>query len=179
MARLLADAGLHGAVRGLHLDGDAATRSQRYTAVSTTGTANGNPDLRPIKSNQADATAEWYFSKTGSLTFAAFDKELKDPIIHQTFVTPVTDNHGTPVDFVTTAPVNGAKGYARGLEVAAYQQYFDRLPGFLSGFGLQANYTFVTSHQTLYNPVTGAYCGGTSGGVDNLNLNQNGCDTNG
>ena len=156
----------------------STSTGSNVTAVSTTGTANGNPNLRPIKSNQADATAEWYFSKTGSLTFAAFDKELKDIIINQTFVTPVTDNNGNEVDFVTTAPVNGAKGYARGLEVA-YQQYFDKLPGFLSGFGVQANYTFVNSHQTLYNPVTGSYCDGTSGGADNLNLNLNGCDTNG
>ena len=161
--------------------------SETYTAnadgsviesVSTTGTASGNPNLRPIKSNQADATAEWYFSKTGSLTFAAFDKQLKDIIINQTYDTPVKDDNGNVVDFVTTSPVNGAKGFARGFEVG-YQQYFDKLPGFLSGFGLQANYTFVNSHQTLYNPVTGAYCDGTSGGVDNLNLNLNGCDTNG
>jgi len=149
------------------------------TSVGDTGTASGNPNLKPIKSNQADATAEWYFSKSGSLTFAAFDKELKDVIINQTTLTRVLDTSGNPVDFVTTAPVNGAKGYARGFEVA-YQQYFDKLPGFLSGFGVQANYTFVNSHQTLYNPVPTASCGGSSSiGADNLNLNMNGCDTNG
>ncbi len=148
------------------------------TSVSETGTGSGNPDLKPIRSNQADATAEWYFGKSSSLTFAAFDKELKDVIINQSYVVPVADTSGNTVDFVTTAPINGAKGYARGFEVA-YQQYFDKLPGFLSGFGVQANYTFVNSHTTLYNPVTSAYCGSTSGGADNLNLNLNGCDTNG
>jgi iron complex outermembrane receptor protein len=148
------------------------------TSVSETGTASGNPNLRPIKSNQADLTAEWYFNKASSLTFAAFDKELKDIIVNQSYVVPVSDTSGNSVDFVTTAPVNGAKGYARGFE-AAYQQYFDKLPGFLSGFGVQANYTFVNSHTTPYNPVNAAFCGGTSGGADNLNLNINGCDTNG
>ena len=147
-------------------------------AVSNTGTGSGNPDLRPIKSNQADVTAEWYFSKASSLTFAAFDKELKDIIVNQTYNVPVTDASGNVVNFTTTAPVNGAKGYARGFEVA-YQQYFDKLPGVLSGFGVQANYTFVNSHTTPYNPVTSAFCGSTSGGADNLNLNTNGCDTNG
>ena len=147
-------------------------------SVSNTGTAAGNPNLKPIKSDQADLTAEWYFAKTSSLTFAAFDKELKDVIINQSYVVPVADTSGNPVDFVTTAPVNGAKGYARGFEVA-YQQYFDKLPGFLAGFGVQANYTFVNSHTTLYNPVNSAFCGSTSSGADNLNLNLNGCDTNG
>ncbi len=160
--------------------GTVASDGSTYnvTSVGDTGTASGNPNLKPIKSNQADATAEWYFSKSGSLTFAAFDKELKDVIINETYLTPVLDTSGKTVNFVTTAPVNGAKGYARGFELA-YQQYFDKLPGFLSGFGVQANYTFVNSHTTLYNPVTAAFCGGTSGGVDNLNLNLNGCDTNG
>ena len=35
-------------------------------------------------------------------------------------------------------------GNVRGVELA-YQQTFDFLPGFLSGFGLSANYTYVTS----------------------------------
>jgi TonB-dependent receptor len=156
----------------------AGSNNTDVVSVSNTGTGSGNPNLRPIRSNQADVTAEWYFAKSSSLTFAAFDKELKDVIINQTYVTPVKDDSGNTVNFVTTAPVNGAKGYARGFEVA-YQQYFDKLPGFLSGFGVQANYTFVNTHTSLYNPVTAAFCGGTSGGADNLNLNLNGCDTNG
>ena len=156
----------------------ASSGSSDVVSVSNTGTGSGNPNLRPIKSNQADVTAEWYFSKASSLTFAAFDKELKDIIVNQSYNVPVTDASGNTVQFTTTAPVNGAKGYARGFEVA-YQQYFDKLPGFLSGFGVQANYTFVNSHTSPYNPVNAAFCGGTSGGADNLNLNINGCDTNG
>ena len=148
------------------------------SAVSNTGTGSGNPNLRPIKSDQLDLTAEWYFSKTGSLTAAAFDKELKDIIVNQSYTVPVADTSGNTVDFVTTAPVNGSKGYARGFELA-YQQYFDMLPGFLSGFGVQANYTFVDSHTTPYNPVNAAFCGSTDSSAANLNLNINGCDTNG
>ena len=156
----------------------AGSNNTDVVSVSNTGTGSGNPNLRPIKSNQADVTAEWYFAKTSSVTFAAFDKELKDIIVNQSYLVPVSDTSGNTVNFVTTAPVNGAKGYARGFEVA-YQQYFDKLPGFLSGFGVQANYTYVNSHTSPYNPVTAGLCGGTSLGADNLNLNINGCDTNG
>ena len=156
----------------------SSTDGSNVVSVSNTGTGSGNPNLRPIKSNQADVTAEWYFAKASSVTLAVFDKELKDIIVNQSYNVPVTDASGNTVQFTTTAPVNGAKGYARGFELA-YQQYFDKLPGFLAGFGVQANYTYVNSHTSPYNPVSAGLCGGTSLGADNLNLNINGCDTNG
>jgi iron complex outermembrane recepter protein len=79
-------------------------------------------------------------------------------------------------DFVVTGPVNGANGKARGIELA-YQTYFDTLPGWMSGFGIQGNFTFVDSKTELYSPVFAKYCSG-GGGAANLNLNLNGCDTN-
>jgi len=85
--------------------------------------------------------------------------------------------NGNLNNFVTTGPVNGANGTARGIELA-HQQYFDRLPGWLAGFGVQANYTYVDSHLSLYHPVYQVYCSGGSG-ADNLNLNLNGCDVDG
>jgi len=147
-------------------------------SVNFTGTASGNPLLKPIRANQLDLTAEWYFAKNGSLTFAAFNKQLKDIIVNQTASIAMSDSTGTNYNFTLTSPVNGAKGFARGFEVA-YQQYFDTLPGWLAGFGVQANYTYVNSKQTRYNNVFSEYCTGGSGSADNLNLNINGCDTNG
>ncbi|MET0264952.1 MAG: TonB-dependent receptor [Duganella sp.] len=146
--------------------------------VSYTGEAQGNPNLRPITAKQVDITAEWYFSPVGSITLAVFNKRLKDVIVKQTYTTSLTDTAGVAHGFVTTAPVNGAKGRARGFELA-YQQYFDKLPGAWSGLGLQGNFTFVDSKRTLYNGVFSPYCTGSGGGAANLNLNLNGCDTNG
>jgi len=147
-------------------------------SVNQSGTAAGNPLLKPTKSNQLDLTAEWYPEKSSSLTLAVFDKELKDVILNQVTPVAVSDTAGTSYPFMTTAPINGAKGYARGLELA-FQKYFDKLPGAWAGLGVQANYTYVDSKTTLYNPVYSAYCSGSSGGADNLNLNLNGCDVNG
>jgi iron complex outermembrane recepter protein len=146
--------------------------------VKLTGDAKGNPLLTPVKSKQLDLTAEWYFARNGSLTFAAFNKDLKDIIVKQTFFKPVVDTQGRTQNFVVNGPVNGAKGWARGLEVA-YQQYYDGLPGWLQGFGLQANYTFVDSKQKRYNAVYQPYCTSSTGSAANANLNINGCDTNG
>ena len=146
-------------------------------AVKLTGNAGGNPELMPIKSTQEDLTAEWYFAKSSSFTVALFNKDLKDIILNQTFKRTIMDSDGKPVSFVMNGPVNGAKGYARGAEFA-YQQYFDWVPSWLQGLGLQANYTYVDSKVKRYNAVYSAYC--TPGaGQDNLNLFINGCDTDG
>jgi TonB-dependent receptor len=145
--------------------------------VTYTGTGTGNPNLRPVRSHQIDLTSEWYFAPSGSITVALFDKELKDVILKQSYGYVVNDNSGKAYTFNVTGPVNGANGSARGIELA-YQQYFDKLPGWLSGLGVQANYTFVNSKQDLYHPVNSLYCTG-SNSADNFNLNINGCDTNG
>ncbi len=147
------------------------------TNVTRTGTADGNPMLKPVRATQGDLTAEWYFSKTGSFTVAAFHKDLKDVIINQTTVVQVPDVTGAAQNFTVTSPINGAKAKVNGVELA-FQTYFDSLPGWLSGFGVQANYTYVKSSTKLYNPVTSAYCAG-SNSASNLNLNLNGCDTDG
>ena len=147
------------------------------TSITYTGTGSGNPNLRPTTSTNVDLTAEWYFSHVGSLTFAAFHKDIKDIIVNAMYNYPITDTAGQVHNFVTTAPVNGANGKADGFELA-YQQYYDMLPGWMSGFGIQANFTFVDSHQTLKDPVNSAYCtGGNS--ATNLTLNINGCDVDG
>ncbi|RZL39119.1 MAG: TonB-dependent receptor, partial [Rubrivivax sp.] len=147
-------------------------------AINFTGTANGNPMLKPIKSDQFDLTGEWYFSKNGSLTVALFNKQLKDVIVGQAQTVTLRDANNAPLNFTVTSPVNGTKGHARGMEIA-FQRYLDMLPGWASGLGVQANYTYVDSKTKLYNPVSSPFCAGTSGNADNLNLNINGCDTDG
>ncbi|RZL39906.1 MAG: TonB-dependent receptor [Rubrivivax sp.] len=164
---------------GLDIENPAqgSTAAPIVKAVKLTGTSNGNPELKPIKSTQEDVTAEWYFGKGSSVTMAVFNKDLKDIIVNQTFKRTIQDSDGKPVSFVLNGPNNGAKGYARGAEIA-YQQYFDWVPSWLQGIGLQANYTYVDSKVKRYNAVYSAYC--TPGnGQENLNLFINGCDTDG
>lgn len=147
-------------------------------SVTLSGTASGNPALKPVKSTNLDLTGEWYFSRNGSLTLAVFNKRLKDIIVNQTSTTRVMDASGNPYDIVVTSPVNGANGYARGFEVG-FQRYLDMLPGWMSGFGVQANFTYVDSKTRMKNQVFSPTCSGTSTDAGNLNLNINGCDTDG
>lgn len=145
---------------------------------SFTGTASGNPKLKPTRAFQLDGTLEWYFAPTGSITGDVFYKHLSDVVINQVFNVTGYDTGGGAHTFTTTGPVNGATGKVKGIELA-YQQYYDFLPSLLRGFGTQLNFTYIDSSQTLNTPVNSKYCDSSSGGADNLNLNLNGCDTNG
>jgi iron complex outermembrane receptor protein len=154
-----------------------ATQTSTINSVSLTGTGSGNPNLRPTTANQTDLTAEWYFAQSGSLTMAVFNKQLKNIITNQSYTYKLPDTAGKLYDFTVTGPINGAKGRARGVELA-YQQYFDKLPGAWSGLGVQANFTFVDSKRELYKSVYQKYCT-SDNSVANANLNLNGCDTDG
>jgi len=155
----------------------SANSSTHFDGTSLTGTSNGNALLKPTTSTNVDLTAEWYFAKAGSLTFAAFNKDIKDIISTQAYSYVANDVNGKAQSFTVTGPVNGAKGFARGFEIA-HQQYYDFLPDWLKGFGTQESWTYVSSRQTLNNPVYQPYCRG-SDASSNYNLYINGCDTDG
>ena len=100
-----------------------------------------NPNLEPEKSTNYDLTLEWYFADVGSVTTSLFYKDLEDLLTDGIETRNVTSGGVTnSVDFNT--PINGAGGTIQGIELA-YTQFYDFLPGPLSGLGLQANYTYL------------------------------------
>jgi TonB-dependent receptor len=104
----------------------------------------GNPYLLPIRSENFDFSAEWYFSDVGQLTLALFYKRLHGVLTNDTARLPFTNN-GATFDAIVTTPGNSSDtGTIKGLEIA-YQQVFDFLPGALHGLGINASYTFVDS----------------------------------
>ena len=124
----------------------------------------GNGYLKPIRSTQFDVSAEWYFSKVGQLSLSLFHKELSDVWTNGFFELEATMNDITlPVS--VAIPVNSPeKGKMKGAELA-YQQFFDRLPGLWSGFGISANYTYIKSKgvpQAILDP------NGTGGTASNI-----------
>jgi len=153
------------------------TSTPVFEGVTFTGNGVGNPMLKPTRSDNFDVTAEYYFGKGNSLTLAVFNKRLKDIIIGRTSITTLNDVNGQPHDFQVTGPVNGATGRVSGFELG-YQQYFDKLPGLLSGFGLSANYTYLDSRLNL-NPPNVAWCTPSGTTIANQARDLAGCDTNG
>jgi iron complex outermembrane receptor protein len=104
----------------------------------------GNPYLKPMKSTNLDLSLEWYFSRTGSLTGALFYKDIKNYIQTTVTRTPYSFASGNTYLFDVNSYANAAKAKVKGFELA-YQQFFDFLPGPLSGLGMQANFTYAKS----------------------------------
>jgi TonB-dependent receptor len=104
----------------------------------------GNPYLKPVESENMDLTFEWYFSDVGQFSVALFDKTLTN--IRTNDVERLTfTNNGASFDAIVTTAVNSPEeGTIEGYELS-YQQTYDMLPGFWSGFGLAANFTSVDS----------------------------------
>ncbi|ESQ83289.1 hypothetical protein AEAC466_13640 [Asticcacaulis sp. AC466] len=108
--------------------------------LNNTGTGSGgNPALEPVKADQYDASLEYYFGGSNMLALSLFQKNVTGFI--QKFA--VTEEiNGT--SYQISRPRNAGTGDIKGYEVS-YQQFFDFLPGYWSGLGVQANYTYVDS----------------------------------
>lgn len=104
----------------------------------------GNPDLKPLTSNNYDATLEYYFSKSGSATVAVFYRDLEGFISNYTRDVIDPDYGRIQIN----RPENAGRGKIKGAE-ASFQTFFDFLPGFLSGFGVQANVTYLDGTNAL------------------------------
>ncbi|MDZ7633830.1 MAG: TonB-dependent receptor [Bacteroidales bacterium] len=101
----------------------------------------GNPELTPTTSMNFDLSFEKYFKTIGIISAGAFYKDIKDFIVTETREDYLFE--GTTWD-TYSQPINGGNAEIFGIELAAQRQ-LDFLPGFWKGFGLYANYTFITS----------------------------------
>ena len=100
----------------------------------------GNPNLRPLTSNNYDASLEYYFSRTGFVSGAVFRRDLRGFIQNQD--TRVTDPVLGPL--ILSQPINSGKGRIDGAEAQVSTFFdFDGVPGVLRNFGVQANYTYL------------------------------------
>ena len=99
----------------------------------------GNPNLKPTKANQADASLEWYFAPGSALTADVFYKKLTNFILQETQQNALTV---AGITYNLTGAIDGGSGTIKGFEVG-YQQFFRNLPGLLSGLGAEVNYTYT------------------------------------
>jgi TonB-dependent receptor len=97
----------------------------------------GNPDLKPFTARNYDGSLEYYFSSTGMASLALFRHEFKGYIMNK-----VVKESFNGVAYDTTRPFNTDDGYLQGAEVS-YRSFFDKLPGWLGGFGVEANATYT------------------------------------
>ncbi len=108
------------------------------TPELNSGTA-GNPNLKPVRSDNFDIALEQYFSDSNAVHVTGFVKRVTG------FITTVSRPETYDgVTYQVTRPDNTSDSQIQGVELG-YQQFYDFLPGQWSGLGLQINYTYVDS----------------------------------
>jgi TonB-dependent receptor len=129
-----------------------------------------NPYLKPTYSQNYDASLEWYFAPTGNVAVALFHKTIGNYVMSGVAPMAFTRN-GVTQTFNVGSYVNGSKGTVEGFEFS-YQQFYDSLPGALSGLGTQFNYTKIYNSgganpvAAIYNPINGVNVYANINGTD-------------
>lgn len=108
----------------------------------------GSPYMNPWRSDNLDASFEWYFTESGMITLGAFRVNLDTGIADSsTQIDSVPDSDGVnrnPGGKIDLTVVENTEGNVmKGWELG-YQQGFDFLPGAWSGLGTTINYTYTT-----------------------------------
>jgi iron complex outermembrane recepter protein len=104
----------------------------------------GNPNLKPFRSTNLDASLEYYFSPTGFASFGVFHRDVKGFIATESVTYPDPTTPG--VTLLISGPVNTAKGKIKGFE-AQVRTFFDWdfMPNWARSFGIDANVTRINA----------------------------------
>jgi iron complex outermembrane recepter protein len=105
----------------------------------------GNPDLKPMREHNYDATLEYFFGKAGQLSVGYFLKKPHGWLYYDS----QTITSGDYTGYKKYMYRNANPGTFEGFEFTA-QSFFDFLPGFWSNFGAKANATLMTSYKIEY-----------------------------
>ena len=126
----------------------------------------GNPFLSPLKSNNFDASLEYYFSSSGFASIAAFRRDMKGFIVTRQFQWPTPDEE-TGLPLLVTGPVNTQSAKASGVE-AQIRTFFDWpfLPNWAQVFGIDANVSYIdaTAKYLLLCSPSASSCAAPNGG---------------
>ena len=108
----------------------------------------GNANLKAETGDDVDVLFDHYLKPFGIISVGYFYKSLQNPIVTNTYqLTNYLPPGAPPVDqgnYLATQPVNGGSAWVSGFE-ASYLQHYTALPGFLDGFGMSANYSYIGS----------------------------------
>lgn len=123
----------------------------------------GNFELEPTKSTNIDLILEHYLEGVGLLSGSFFYKDLKNILFETTY----DEDQGIWAGYEIEEPVNGGNAKLFGFELN-WEQQLAFLPGFLSGFGIYANYTHTWADADLTD--RSGFLPGQAGDAGNLSL---------
>ncbi len=113
----------------------------------------GNPDLKPIRSTNFDATLEYYFAPRSLAQATLFHMTLNNYIglgqVTKNFKTfSSAFPNGIATDYVLSVPINSS-GKVSGVELSYEQPLF-------GNFGFATNYTYADAKEDSGGPLVGA-----------------------
>lgn len=101
----------------------------------------GNPNLKPITSNNYDLSAEYYFKSVGLVSASLFYKRVNDYIVNHV----TRGAYQSYTDAKVTRPVNAFDADLLGIELG-YQRDFGFISPALKCVGFYGNYTYTHSN---------------------------------
>jgi TonB-dependent receptor len=110
----------------------------------------GNPTLSPYESVNFDLSLEYYMPSGGLLSAAIFHKEIKNAIYDYFQRLEDTTYNGIGFETLNVSSLqNSDNGKITGIEFNAQVPFTIFTTGFLGGFGVDANATFIDSEAVL------------------------------
>lgn len=107
----------------------------------------GNPNLKPTFSWNFDVTWERYFGNIGMISAGVFYKAVKDHIFETAQASSDIQVGNSSIGIKNFQNAQNLSHLA-GAEFV-FNRRFDFLPGFLNGFGINANYSYIWSRMTV------------------------------
>lgn len=101
----------------------------------------GNPDLKPYRANQYDLSFEYYPNQDTQVSVGLFKKDIESFYVSSRTLIGKRDVYGDGQLYNYNTYINGQGAKISGVEITA-KTAFTFLPGFLSGFGVDVNYTY-------------------------------------
>ena len=131
----------------------AISLSPPSTATGIGSGSGANPNLKPIRSNNLDASLEWYYAPRALLSGSVYYMDLTSYVgigqVNQSyFTTSAAVPKGAMVPYVLSVPTNSS-AKVKGFELAFEQPISDN-------FGVAANYTFADAKDAKDQEVVGA-----------------------
>ncbi|QEY18208.1 TonB-dependent receptor [Cellvibrio sp. KY-GH-1] len=112
-------------------------------------------NLKPWLTNNYDISAEYYFGEASMLNIGAYLVEIESFVEQKESYIDVV-SRGKTYNIRGDGPVVGKGGEVKGLELGGKLALSDITDGFLSNFGVEANYTYSPSERPgLASDVTG------------------------
>ncbi|TAM05316.1 MAG: TonB-dependent receptor [Paraburkholderia sp.] len=102
----------------------------------------GNPNIKPRKSNNFDFSTEWYLPHNGLASVALFRKKISNEIYTLSGTGQFSYGGALRPAFITQ-PLNSSASQINGIEMSLVQGTLGWLSPYLSGFGFSVNETFM------------------------------------